>query len=286
MEQLETKKKILIVGLISDFGGSEIEVRNIIVALSQKFELRIVSLLFMTKDSVAVKNLTCSWTNIFKELYNFNLILRILSCLSKVWNRSKLPTYFLIENNLSNKLFNIFNEKISVLEKEINQSDAVLYCGVLDLHILNDILIHCQKTNKPIVLRTTGKIWKVNKSLENLLPKASSILVHSQSNTRLLNTISSKNINIVDQTTLFEEELLKIPIKTKEELVFGYLGRFTKEKGAVELLNIFKKNNLKIIVAGSGHLENQVLDLINDKNNFLGELSPENIPSFFGYSFS
>jgi glycosyltransferase involved in cell wall biosynthesis len=274
-------KKITIIGLIDEFGGREIEVRNIIVALSLKFEVRIVSLLFMTKDSVALTNLTCSWTNIFKELYNSNLILKTLSYLSKVYNRSKSPSYFMIENNLSNKLFNIFNKKVALLEKEIDQSDAVLYCGVLDLNILNNILIYCDKVNKPIILRTTGKICKLNNSLESLLPKASSILVHSKSNTELLNTITSKNINIIDQTTLQEIKLLKIPIEMKQELVFGYLGRFSKEKGVIELLNIFQKNNLKIIVAGSGDLESEVLDLINDENNFLSELSPEDINAFF-----
>jgi glycosyltransferase involved in cell wall biosynthesis len=281
MKQHKFDKKITIVGLIHDSGGREIEVRNIIVALSQKYEVRIVSLLFMTKESVAIKVFNCSSTNIYKELYNSNLILKCLSYFSKVYNNSKLPPHFLIENNLSKKLFNIFNKKVSILEKEIDQSDAVLYCGVLDLNILNDILKYSEKINKPIVLRTTSEIFKINKSLENLLPIASSILVHSKSNIALLNRITPKNINIIDQTTLLEKELLKISIEIKQELVFGYLGRFSKEKGIVELLNIFKNNNSKIIVAGSGNLENEVLDLINDKNNFIGELNPEGLDIFF-----
>lgn len=275
------KKSVLIVGAITDFGGREIEVRNIIVALSQQYNIRLVSLLHMTKESVAIKGLNCSSTTIYKGLYNSNLILKFLSYLSKVYNNSKLSCYLLVENNLSKKLFNIFNKKISILEIEIEQSDAVLYCGILDLNILNDILKYCKKINKPIVLRTTGEIFKINKSLENLLPIASSILVHSKSNKALLNTITPKNINIIDQTTLLEKELLKISIEIKQELVFGYLGRFSKEKGVVELLNIFKNNNLKIIVAGSGNLENEVLDLINDKNNFIGELNPESLDIFF-----
>jgi glycosyltransferase involved in cell wall biosynthesis len=281
MKQHKLDKKITIIGLIHDSGGREIEVRNLIVALSEKYTVSVVSLLFMANESVAIKGLNCSSTNIFKELYNSNLILKCLSYFSKVYHNSKLPAYFLIENNLSNKLFNIFNKKVSLLKKEIDQSDAILYCGILDLNILNNILIYCDKVNKPIVLRTTGEICKVNNSLENLLPVASSILVHSKNNTELLNTITPKNINIIDQTTLVENKLLKIPIDIKKGLVFGYLGRFSNEKGIIELLNILKNNNLKIIVAGSGILENEVLDLINDKNDFLNELCPENIDVFF-----
>jgi glycosyltransferase involved in cell wall biosynthesis len=281
MKQYKIKKKITIIGLIHDSGGREIEVRNIIFALSQKYEVRVVSLLFMTKNSVAIKDLNCISTNIFKELYNSSLILKFLSYFSKVYNNSKLPSYFLIENNLNRKLFNIFNKKVILLQKEIDQSDAILYCGILDLNILNDILIYCEKVNKPIVLRTTSKIDKVNNLLKNLLPIASSILVHSKSNTKFLNTITPKNINILDQTTLLEKELLKIPITIKQELVFGYLGRFSNEKGIIELLNIFKKNNLKIIVTGSGNLESDVISLINDKDDFNSELNPENLSVFF-----
>jgi glycosyltransferase involved in cell wall biosynthesis len=281
MKQYKIKKKITIIGLIHDSGGREIEVRNIIFALSQKYEVRVVSLLFMTKNSVAIQDLNCISTNIFKELYNSSLILKFLSYFSKVYNNSKLPSYFLIENNLNRKLFNIFSKKVVLLQKEIDQSDAILYCGILDLNILNDILIYCEKVNKPIVLRTTSKIDKVNNLLKNLLPIASSILVHSKSNTKFLNTITPKNINIIDQTTLLEKELLKIPIAIKQELVFGYLGRFSNEKGIIELLNIFKKNNLKIIVTGSGNLESDVIGLINDKDDFNSELNPENLSIFF-----
>jgi glycosyltransferase involved in cell wall biosynthesis len=275
------KQNILIIGLIDDFGGREIELRNIIVALSKQYNVRLISLLHMSYESVAIKGLNCNATTIFKELYNSNLILKILSFISKAYNRSKVPSYFLVENNLSKKLFNFYNKKVSLLEKEIDKSDAVLYCGVLDLYILEDIIIHCEKFNKPIVLRTTGTIHKVKNSLEYLLPAASTILVHSKSNAGLLNKISPKNIKILDQTTLFEEELLKIPIEIKERIVFGYLGRFSSEKGIKELLSVFKKNNLQIIVAGSGNLQTDVLDLIDDQNNFIGEISPENLDFFF-----
>lgn len=275
------KKKILIFGLIDDFGGREIEVKNIIVALSQKYDVRVVSLLLMTKNSVAVNNLNCNATNIYKELYDSSLILKGLSRFSKIYNNSKLPSYSQIENSLSRKLFNLFNKKVTLLEKEIDESDAILYCGILDLHLLNNVLNYCKKVNKPIILRTTGEIHRVDKLLENSLSIASSILVHSINNTKILNEITPENIKVIDQTTLLETELLKIPIDIKKQLVFGYIGRFSKEKGVVELLNVFKNNDLQIIVAGSGDLEMDVLDLIEDKNNFLGELSPEKLDLFF-----
>lgn len=275
------KQNILIIGLIDNFGGREIELRNIIVALSKQYNVRLISLLHMSDESLAIKNLNCNATTIFKELYKSSLILKILSLVSKAYNRSKAASYFFIENSISKRLFNILKKKVFLLEKEIDKSDAVLYCGVLDLHILENILLHCNKINKSIVLRTTGKISKVNNSLQSLLPIASSILVHSKNNAELLSTITSNNVNVIDQTTLQEKTLLKIPIPIKEEFVYGYLGRFSQEKGIQELLNIFKKNNLKIIVAGSGNLENEVLDLMIDTRNFLREISPEHLDVFF-----
>jgi len=275
------KKNILIFGLINNFGGREIEVRNIIEVLSKQYNVRLISLLHMSKESVAIKDLDCSSTTIYKELYNSSLILKGLSYFSKIYNNSKLPTYFLVENKLSLKFCNIADKKISLLQKEIDQADAILYCGVLNLTILNDVITYCEKINKPIAVRTTGEICKINKSLGKLLPIVSSILVHSKSNTKFLNTITPNNVSIIDQTTLLEKELLKIPVAIKQDLVFGYLGRFSNEKGIIELLEIFKKNNLKIIVAGNGNLESDVLDLINDKNDFIGEVSPDDLEFFF-----
>jgi len=119
------KQNVLIIGLVDNFGGREIEVKNIIVALSKQYDVRLISLLHMSNESVAIEGLNCNATTIFKELYNTDLVLKILSIISKIYNRSSKVSFFFIENSLSKKWFNIFNKKVTLLEKEINKSDAI-----------------------------------------------------------------------------------------------------------------------------------------------------------------
>jgi glycosyltransferase involved in cell wall biosynthesis len=275
------KKKILVIGSIADFGGREVEVKNIMDALSEGFDVRLFSTVPMTKKSMAIKDNLIQWTSIHNELYNSNIFLKGFSLLNKKWNNSDQPTYLLVSNKISSFFFNFNKRNIRILKRQIDSVQAILFCGVLTNGFLTDSIDYCLASKKPFILRTTGTIKDIPLNLKYLLPKIESILVHSYSNTSIFSTSNFKNIKIVDQTTLQETELLKIPIEIEQELVFGYLGRFSKEKGIIELLEIFKKNNLKIIVAGSGNLELDVLDLINDKNDFIGEVSPDDLEFFF-----
>ena len=275
------KQNVLIVGLFGQCGGREIEVRNIVTALSQKYNVRLISMLHMTKESVAVKNLDCNATNIFRVLYNSNLILKILSVFSKRHNSSKLPNYFFVENAMSRKLFSFYEKKVAHLENEIRKTDIVLYCGVLEPPLLIDLIDYCSRTGRPIILRTIGKIITIEKPLRALLYRAASIMVHSKDNTISMRNFALKNIDVIDQTTLMEHELLKIPIFLKEKLTFGYLGRFSAEKGIVELANIFKKVSAKLIVAGSGTLFEEIKEFMSDNCFLIGEIKPENLGVFF-----
>ena len=110
------------------------------------------------------------------------------------------------------------------------------------------------------------------------------ILVHSNSNYQKLVGISQKNLKIIDQTTLLEADLINIKInETPKGLTYGYLGRFSKEKGIIELLKTFEKLDKKLIVAGIGPLENEVIKLTENNVHIdcLGELSGEQIIDFF-----
>lgn len=275
-------KKITIIGLIDNLGGREIEVRNIICSLSNNFELKVISLYYMTNESVAVKDLNCNHTNIYKEIFKSNIYFKTLSFLSKILHNSNSPAYFFIDNNFSKKILNIQKEKIKILRSEILKSDAILYCGVLDLHLLNDMISFSEKHKKPLILRTTGEIKNINLELHRILPKIHKVLVHSSNNADILNGIIPDKIEIIDQTTLIQKDLLELTIKpNKANLVFGYLGRLSQEKGIVPLLEIFNKIDFPILVAGSGSLKPQVLDLLKNKNQFLGEIDLEELKDFF-----
>jgi len=274
-------KRIFIFGQIDDFGGREVEVRNIIKSFDSVFNVYLVSLYYMSSDSIAVKGVKCEYSNVYSLLYKKNLLLKFLAILSKFFNKSNKPSYFFLENSISKKIFNFKVLKTNVLKKEIDKADYVIYCGILDLHILKDMIEYCNKKNKKIIIRITGKISKIENYIIDQLKGKCQILVHSESNSKILFSNNITNVKIIDQTTLQEKELLEIPISNNRKCVFGYLGRFSKEKGILELLEIFKNSKFEIKVAGNGPLKDDVFDLIEKKENFLGELNQNDLINFF-----
>ncbi|MBP0904525.1 glycosyltransferase family 4 protein [Mariniflexile gromovii] len=278
---IKNKKSIVIIGLIDNIGGREIEARNIIEALSKKYNVRVISLFFMTGDSEAVKGLNCNWTNIYYQLNKSNIFLQLISFLVKVYHKKKTPSYFMVDNRINRKLFNLNTLKNNILKKEIDKADAVLYCGTLHLNILNEMVKYCDTVKKPIVLRTTGKIKSIPDSLKKLVPLVNTILVHSINNASLLKKYNSKNIQVIDQTTLQEKNLLGLPIQMKKELIFGFLGRFSEEKGVIDLLKVFNNLDKKLILSGSGPLLKDVEKLITPNITFLGTISPEKLTDYF-----
>jgi len=82
---------------------------------------------------------------------------------------------------------------------------------------------------------------------------------------------------------LLEKSLITIGINETKELKFGFIGRFSNEKGILELLDIFKAINERLIVAGGGPLQNQVESICVENNNldYLGEIKANEIDVFF-----
>lgn len=278
---MNIKKKILIVGPFVDFGGREIEVRNIIVSLSQKYDLKLISTGPMSKKSVAIHGLDTPWTTIYKEIYNSNFFLKGISFINKKWNKSNLPSYFLVSNKISNAFFKIGKKTVPILKKEIDSVDVVLFCGTLTSGFLNDILDYCLELNKPFVMRTTGKIEFIPEEMKGSLRQISVVLVHSASNALALKEVMVTNVKIVDQTTLVEKSLLELPIKKSDKLTFGFIGRFSIEKGILELLKTFKSLNSNLIIAGCGPLLPEVMPLVSKNIVYIGEIDADLIVSFY-----
>ncbi|WP_347052907.1 glycosyltransferase family 4 protein [Flavobacterium olei] len=276
-------KNILIIGSITDFGGKEIEVKNIIKALSPSYNVKLLSTFPMTEKSIVFTDIDCQWTTLHKKLNNSNIILKALSNLSKMVNKSTLPSHFLIDNKVSRFLFDFDVRSLKIIKKEINDIDAVLFCGILSSGFLKEITEYCVSTKRPILFRTTGNITEIPEKLQSILPKILSIIVHSKYNKAKLLNCTSNNIKIIDQTSILESELLKLSINKTPHLKFGYLGRFSPEKGLLELIDIFQQLNKKLIIGGNGPLLNQV----NEKckgNSFvqnIGEISSDHISAFF-----
>ena len=278
---MNIKKKILIVGPFVDFGGREIEVRNIIISLYQKYDLKLISTALMSKKSVAINGLDTPWTTIHKEIYNSNFLLKGISFINKIWNKSNLPSYFLVSNKVSNTFFKIGQRTVPILKKEIDSVDVILFCGTLTSGFLKDIMDYCLELNKPFIIRTTGKIEFIPEEMKILLRQICVVLVHSASNALALKEVTVTNVKIVDQTTLVEKSLLGIPIKKMDILTFGFIGRFSVEKGILELLKTFKSLNSNLIIAGSGPLLPEVMGLLSKNIVCIGEIDTNVIASFY-----
>lgn len=277
------KNKVLIIGSIADFGGREVEVKNIIDALVKDFDVRLFSTVPITKKSMAIKDSSCKWTSVHKELYKSNLLLKRLALVSKKWNKSALPPYLLVSNKISSVFFNFNTANLSILKKQIDSMEAILFCGVFTNGYLKEIISYCLELNKPLIFRITGTITDIPKDIKELLPKITVILVHSYSNATALKSMNLNNVRIIDQTTLVEKSLMEITINKSNKFVFGYIGRFSNEKGIIELLDIFKKLEKRLIVAGNGPLLAEVK--VSCANSlfleYIGEIPANKIVEFF-----
>jgi glycosyltransferase involved in cell wall biosynthesis len=276
-----TKKKVLIIGSIADFGGREVEVKNILKALSNHFEVELLSTIPMTDKSMAITDENLKWTTIQKDLLDTNIIIWITSWLSKILNKFEQPAYFLVANRLSNFFYNFHFESLKIIKRKIDKAQFVVFCGVFENGFLQEICEYSFKKNKTFLLRTTGTIRTIPNYLIGILPQMDAILVHSYANATGIKSVSSQNVHIIDQTTLNELGLLKLPIEDKEQLVYGYLGRFSSEKGVLELLESFRNSPEKLIMAGSGPLEHEVKKKCGDNVSLLGALPQDQIEMFF-----
>lgn len=278
---IKVKKKVLIIGPIGDFGGQEIEARNIIDALSINYNVKLLSTAPMTETSVAVYGMDCQHTCIHRELENSNLLLKVFSFLAKKKSNSSLPSYFLVSNKVSNRFFNFRDRGLQILKNEIDAMHIVLFCGTLESGFLKEVISYCFETQNALVLRTTGKIDFIAEDIKELLTKITAILVHSNLNARNLKEIALSNIVVVDQTSLKESELLALPIDKPKNIIFGFIGRFSEEKGIIELLKAFSGIDAELVVAGGGNLIDEVQRLLSEKVTYLGEIESNNIANFY-----
>ena len=281
--KIKTKKKILVIGSISDFGGREVEVNTLVRFLELEYSVKLFSTIQMTEKSTAVSGLNSKWTTIYRELKNTSIFLKFLSFLIKKYKKLNLPSEYFVVNKISSYLFDFQKINISIIKKEIDQVDAILFCGIFSNGFLKEILEYSVLSKKSFFIRTTGTITEVPDNLKFFLNNVSNLIVHSFSNASILKTKGIKNSIIIDQTTLLEMELLKIPICETNELKYGYIGRFSPEKGILELLDAFNNIGKKILIAGNGPLQIKVEKKCVENPLFtcVGEIMQNNLSDFF-----
>lgn len=277
------KKSILIIGPIVDFGGREIMTNLLFHSLNDVYSPNVFSTVSMTDKSVALKGLNkFQWDNLQRVIYNSNLFLKLSAILTKAIYKRKEPVYFFVKNKLSKPFFNFETLKVKFIKQFLEQADFIIYSDEINGKWLKHIIEVSEKEEIPLLLRLTGKI----KSVPSFLIDKTydfNILAHSKQNANAIKERLCYKVWNIDQTSALENELLNLQINEKDKLIYGFLGRFSKEKGVNELIEVFSKNQKNLVIAGNGPFLNNVLNFtIKNKNSsYLGELSPKELPAFF-----
>jgi len=276
------KKSVLLFGPIGDFGGRDVEVNIISKSLVNEFDVKIFSSIYITAQSYAVLDLKRpNFTSFQIELNKRFFFLKITSYLFWLKNfTKKKKTYAFTKNKISKLFFNFNKHKLEILKNEVNEADVIIVCSQLSSKFLKEIIHFSKLLNKPCFVRTTGTIKVFEKNNFDFLKNVTKFIHHSESNASNLNTILNLPYVVIDQCALDDLKLLELPISFQKVLRFGFLGRLSKEKGILELIDYFsKQNNYKLTVAGKGNL----MKIIIGKKNieYLGQIEPKLLADFF-----
>lgn len=264
---MKNKKRVLFFGPIGNYGGREVEVNIIAKSLEEHYDLSLLCTHDMSQNSFAIRNTSkVSWFIINKEIYEKNLLLRLLAKISKFYNKGKEQSYNYVQNTFNKRIFNLDILIASVIESHIRNADAVLACVQPTSNYLDKAITICNRLKKPIIVRTTGTI-NIDATDINAIKGASIFLFHSQENANTLLSRLKVTYAIIDQCSLHENSLLKLPINIKKPLTFGYLGRLSAEKGILELLNYFANSEHILYIAGDGPLKSTLKKRIDGLEN-------------------
>lgn len=278
------RKKILIFGPISDFGGREVEVNIIAKSLLQDYDIKVLSSTYITDKSHAILGLKqVLFTSFQIKTFNSNWFLRQISKGLVIKNKEKKKAYAYVKNRISSLLFNFEKANIEILKEEIHKTDKVIACVQLSSKYIKELAEICYENNKPCFIRTTGTIGVIDVCLFDFLKKITCFIHHSEVNAENLNKQFKLPYTIIDQCSLNEAHLLALDIQSKTELRFGYLRRLSEEKGIIPVVDFFTKTDLPFVIAGDGIQKQQLLEMITDKPNckYIGLLTNDNLNSFF-----
>ncbi len=278
------KRKILLLGPIVDFGGREIMTNMLYHFLKTDYDVHICSTVNMTGSSLALKNIdTTKWSTLSETIGRNFFFIKLAAVFTKFFFKRKEPWYFFLKNKLTKSYFDFEDLYAKTIRSFVKQSDLIIYSDELSGKWLQHVQNQCLKYNKVLLFRPSGRITSVSDYLEHTNTTIN-ILAHSQQNASLLKECLKTNVWNIDQTTFLEPALLKINIKEIDNhLVYGYIGRFSEEKGIEALLNVFKSSERKLVIAGEGPLLEMVLSALKQNKNitYIGALEHKSLPHFF-----
>lgn len=275
--------KVLIIGPVVDFGGREVMTNLLAKSLKSVYDINVLSTVGMSEDSEAIRGLQPKeWSTVSSEIKNSNLYLAVTSSLTKRLNKRMEPSHFFIKNKLTERIFDFDKLYREVIKKNVLQSDIIIYSDEINGKWLSHIIASCREYQKPLLFVLTGKIKTIPRELKNQ-EQFFNVLSHSSQNAITLSKTLNTRLWKIDQTTANEEALLEIEIKENKPLVYGFLGRFSNEKGISQVLEVFKDSNKELMIAGNGPLLDAVkrASLSDQHMTYIGELKSNQISSFF-----
>jgi glycosyltransferase involved in cell wall biosynthesis len=274
-------KRILIIGPIGDIGGREVEVNIIARALENNYRVMVFSTGFMTQKSFAIEGLqNTDYKVLDKELFKKYIGVKLVSLFSWMLSGFKNNYIRYVSNNWNKKLFDLNKKREKEIVDYLMNCELVILPMQLSSTFSELIVTRCKELNIPTLFRTTGTINETNDV--RYLNDVSCFVHHSKSNALRLDS-SKTNYCIIDQCSL-NEKLLNLPIETGTSLRFGFLGRFSEEKGIMDLIDyVIKCNDLILYLVGDGEQKADVLRKIENVNTirYLGVLNNEDLEMFF-----
>ncbi|MGM1056435.1 MAG: glycosyltransferase family 4 protein [Bacteroidota bacterium] len=262
------KQKLIIVGPIAFAGGRYLEVNQIANAVKGSFNLKIISTeSFIYSDSALEKTLINRIISLDELLYKTYFDLKILSLVAYFKNKRVREPFAFVNNKLSKKYFYFEEKRLTTLLENLKDAQVVLLPVQLSSGFLTEIINFCYKFNIICIVRTTGTIKKIPADLFSQLEKVSLFIHHSHQNANRLHQHIDVPFAIIDQSAAMEISLLNLSLELQNPLRYGFLGRFSKEKGAYEVCRYFSKTDLPFIIGGDGPQKDLILEQIENQSN-------------------
>ncbi len=272
-------KKILFIGPIGGRYGRDIEINLVAKAINHKYKISFFSTGIWQENSASIKGIKNPKYSSLNKLLLRNPLLFFLTIISWVYNGFNTNFKKCVLNKVNSKLIKKYNLVDKILNQQIKDKDIVICFVQLSSAYLENIIEISKKHNIKVVLRTTGTINNLCIST-NTIKKVDLFIHHSEFNKNKLSNLIEHKYVIIDQSSFLEKQLLEIkPTKIKNEIVFGYIGRFNRLKGINEIIDVAMQLNLKLVIAGGGEDKN----IIQSKSSItnLGHLNYNEVSKFY-----
>lgn len=267
------KKKILIIGPFGDIGGRELEVGFIASVFSVDYLIRVVSTSNYFENSEVCSFGKVNYTSLNKEIFNNNRILNFIVLIISFLKKGLKYDHKSLSSPLIKKCFPIENNKLKVIESEVENSDLVFICAQVYTNYIKSIVFFAKKRKLPVIFRTTGTIKDdIDKLNFNWINQVNLFLHHSQNNANKICKFYKTSYSLIDQCSFIEDKLLNIRIEKNEVKKYFILSRLAPEKRIDVVINAF--NNVSnesefLYIYGEGPIKKELQRLARNNKRII-----------------